>query len=79
MEIKATTRKWGNSIAVVIPRELVERERIEEDQSIVLTIERERPRAGVLFGKFPKLKKTPTQILKDEARSGWDSTSDRRR
>lgn len=77
MEIKATTRKWGNSIAVVIPREIVEKQSIAEDQEIVITIEKDKPEAGVLFGRFPKLKKTPTQQLKDEARAGWESRSDR--
>lgn len=78
MEIKATTRKWGNSIAVVIPREIVDKQRIKEDQEVVITVEKERPRAGVLFGRFPELKETPTQKLKDEARRGWESASDRK-
>ena len=79
MEIKATTRKWGNSIAVVIPKEIVEKQRIREDQEIVITVETKKPRAGVLFGRFPELSKTPTQQLKDEARKGWESASDRKR
>ena len=79
MEIKATTRKWGNSIAVVIPKEIVEKQRIKEDQEIVITVETERPKAGVLFGRFPELRKTTTQELKDEARYGWESAVDRKR
>ena len=79
MEIKATTRRWGNSIAVVIPKEIAEKQRIKEDQEIVITVETERPRAVVLFGRFPELKKTPTQELKHEARRGWESDSDRTR
>lgn len=79
MEIKATTRKWGNSIAVVIPKDVVDKERIKEDQEVVLTVENERPKAGVLFGRFPQLRKTPTQQLKNEARKGWRSELDRRR
>ena len=79
MDIKAVTRKWGNSIAVVIPKELVERQQIHEDEEIVIRVERMRPKAGVLFGRFPELKRTPTQQLKDDARRGWESASDRKR
>ncbi len=79
MQIKAVTRKWGNSIAVVIPKELVERQQIHEDEEIIIRVEKKRPRAGVLFGRFPELKITPTQQLKDEVRRGWESSSDRKR
>ena len=79
MDIKATTRKWGNSIAVVIPKELVESQHIHEDEEVTITVERKKPRAGELFGRFPELKKIPTQQLKDEARQGWETASDRRR
>lgn len=78
MEIKAITRKWGNSIAVVIPNEVVQRERIREDQEIVITLERKRPKAGVLFGFLKDWKKS-AQEIKDEARKGWFSGTDRER
>ncbi len=77
MEVKAITRKWGNSIAVVIPRDVAEKQHIKEDQEIVITIEKEKPRAGCLFGRFPELRKTSTQELKDEARRGWEGAADR--
>jgi len=78
MDIKAITRRWGNSIAVVIPREVLEEQRIREDEEIIIRVEKKRPKAGVMFGRFPELRKTPTQQLKDEARRGWESTSDRK-
>jgi len=78
MEIKAITRRWGNSIAVVIPREVLEEQRIREDEEIIIRVEKKRPKAGVMFGRFPELRKTPTQQLKDETRRGWESTSDRK-
>ena len=78
MEIKAITRKWGNSIAVVIPREVVERERIKEDQEVKISVEKKRPKAGVLFGFLKDWKKSGQEI-KDEMRRGWESASDRAR
>ena len=79
MEIKATTRRWGNSIAIVIPREFVEKERIKEDQTIVLTISQERPKAGDVFGLARGRLREPTQKIKDEMRQGWESASDKER
>jgi len=78
-QIKAIARKWGNSIAIVIPKEIVDKERIKEDEEIIIEVKKRRPKAGVLFGKFPQLKKWSTQELKDEARKGWESESDRQR
>tara|TARA_Y100000034_G_scaffold124581_1_gene172947 strand:- start:1017 stop:1259 length:243 start_codon:yes stop_codon:yes gene_type:complete len=79
MEIKTITRKWGNSIAVVIPRNIVDKQRIREDQEITITIERKRPKAGELFGKFPRRSTKTAQELKNEAREGWESDSDKER
>ena len=78
MEIRAITRKWGNSMAVILPKQLVDEQQLHANEEIVVRVERRRPKAGVLFGRFPQLKKTPTQELKDEARRGWESASDRR-
>ena len=38
MEIKAKTRKWGNSIGVLIPQGVVEEEKIKPNQEITLMI-----------------------------------------
>ena len=38
MEIKAMTRKWGNSIGILIPKEAVKREDIKPNQEITLMI-----------------------------------------
>ena len=79
MEMEVITRKWGNSIAVVIPRELVKKENIKENQEMKINLQKKRPKAGGLFGRFPELKKWSTQELKDEMRRGWLSKSDRER
>ena len=79
MEVKAITRKWGNSIAVVIPREIVDRQRIGEDEEIIITVQKKRPKAGVLFGFLKGKSKMTAQEMKDEARRGWTSRTDRER
>lgn len=79
MEIKVITRKWGNSIAVVIPRDIIDKEGIKEDEEIVVRVEKRRPLVGELFGKFPRKSKKSAQEIKDELRAGWLNASDRER
>lgn len=49
---EATLRRWGNSYAVRIPKELVERERLHEGQRVAfLPLRRPDPKAfGMLAG-----------------------------
>lgn len=79
MEIRTSTRKWGNSIAVIIPSNIVEKQRLRENQEIVVNFEAKRPLAGELFGKFPRTSSRTAQEIKDELREGWLSDSDRER
>ncbi len=70
MEIKTKARKWGNSIALILPKILVEANKIRENDELTVEIKR-RPLAGDLFGKFPRKSKRSAQEIKDEARKGW--------
>ncbi|MBI2045086.1 AbrB/MazE/SpoVT family DNA-binding domain-containing protein [Candidatus Pacearchaeota archaeon] len=79
MEIKAIAKKWGSSMGVIIPKEVVDAKKIKENDTIVIEV-KTRPLAGNLFGKFPRLtSKQTAQELKDELREGWLSDSDRER
>jgi len=78
MEVKTRARKWGSSLAVILPKAVVEARRIHENDSIIIEIKK-RPLAGELFGKFPRKSKQTAQEIKDEARRGWESDSDRER
>jgi len=74
MEIETLTRKWGNSIAVIIPSSIVEQEKLKENQEIIVKFEKKKPKkvkAGALFG-FLKDWKRPTDEILKEADKGWD-------
>ena len=75
MEIKAIAKKWGSSIGVIIPKEVVDAKKIKENDAIVIEV-KTRPLAGNLFGKFPRKSGKSTQEIKDELREGWLSDSD---
>ena len=71
MEIKTKTRKWGSSIAVILPKSLVDEKKIRENEEITIEV-KNRPLVGDLFGKFPRKSKRTAQEIKDEARKGWN-------
>ncbi|MBI4154892.1 hypothetical protein HY498_02290 [Candidatus Woesearchaeota archaeon] len=69
VEIETRARKWGDSIAVIIPREVVHEENIKQNDFLHIAIQKEYDLTD-LFGKL-KIKKTAQQ-LKDESRKGWE-------
>lgn len=77
-QIETLTRKWGNSIAVIIPADIVEKKHLKENEQVVVTVHKKRPIAGELWGLLKDWKR-PTQEIKDEMRKGWLSDSDRER
>ena len=38
LEIKAKTKKWGNSIGILIPKEAIRKENIKPDQEVTVLI-----------------------------------------
>ncbi len=67
--IKTLVRKWGDSVAIIIPKKLAEAKKIKPMDEIVITIEKESTLKD-LFGVW-KTNKT-AQELKDESREGWE-------
>ncbi|MFH1408424.1 MAG: AbrB/MazE/SpoVT family DNA-binding domain-containing protein [Nanoarchaeota archaeon] len=63
-------RKWGNSLGIILPKELVEQEGIEADDKVVVEVRRAR-RVRDFFGLLPQWK-VNTQKMKDELRKGWE-------
>ena len=72
MEIEVLTRRWGNSIAVIVPANIVEKENLKENEKVLFKIEKKRStKVKDLFGLLKNWKKPTEEILK-EAREGWD-------
>ena len=70
VETEVKTRKWGSSIGVVLPKELVDDIGIKPNETIRIDVKK-----GVkvkdVFGMFPRFSKKTAQQLKDEMRAGW--------
>ena len=68
MAIEVTVKKWGNSIGVILPKELVRKENLEENKKIIIEVVKE-ANLVKLFGSLKK--KISGQEFKDMVREGW--------
>ena len=72
MEMETTTRKWGNSMAIIIPSRIVEQQKLKENDKVVFSIEKKKAiKVKDIFGMLKGWKKPTEEIIK-EARKGWD-------
>lgn len=68
METEVVVKKWGSSFGVVLPKDLVRQENLEENDKIIIDVRREAD-LSKMFGSA-KLGVSGQQ-LKDLVRSGW--------
>lgn len=72
MEIETKTKKWGSSLGIIIPKEVVKKERLQEEQEIRINILSGKKTTGAdIFGKL-KFKK-PIMVLLDETDKDFES------
>jgi len=72
MSIEVKTKKWGNSVGLIIPSEVVARLNIRPEEKIVIEIEEKKENVlGEMFGTM-KSKKSAKQIVK-EVRKDFES------
>ena len=65
MEVKAKTKKWGNSIGIVIPKEAIRQESIKPNQEVTVLISAKPiTKAGDIFGTW-KFKKPTEQLMRE--------------
>ena len=70
-QFEAVTKKWGNSIGITIPSEVIKEEKIKpQDKIMVLVIKNYRKKLANIFGTL-KLKKE-TQRVMEEIDEGYD-------
>ena len=77
MAIEVKVKKWGNSMGVIIPSEVIEASNLRENDSICLTIVKKANFSDV-FGMI-KDRKMSGQAFKDMVRAGWESEEDKKR
>jgi antitoxin component of MazEF toxin-antitoxin module len=69
MQTKARLKRWGSSLGLVVPSDVVKRENLKEGEEVVVSIHKKNP----LMETFGTLRdwKADAQRVKDEARKGW--------
>ncbi|MDO8459498.1 MAG: hypothetical protein Q7S74_00145 [Nanoarchaeota archaeon] len=73
MSIEVKTKRWGNSIGVIIPNEAIERLNIKPEEDIIIEIEKKNNVLKEMFGKA-KFKKSAKKMIEDfrkENNSKW--------
>ena len=70
VEVECITKKWGSSIGVILPKDIIEKEHIAANEKIFLDIKKKH-KAKEFFGLLVGEWKKPAQELKDEMRKGW--------
>ncbi|MBI2137174.1 AbrB/MazE/SpoVT family DNA-binding domain-containing protein [Candidatus Woesearchaeota archaeon] len=69
METVAVVRKWGNSLGVTLPKELVERQNVREGDILSLPVVIKKASLRNVFGSIKTGESG--QKFKDRAREGW--------
>jgi antitoxin component of MazEF toxin-antitoxin module len=69
-EIECITKKWGSSLGIVIPNEIVKKERIKPNERIRVIVKKV-VLAKDIWGLAPFKKKESAQKIKDMLRKGW--------
>ena len=70
MAVEVKIRRWGNSLAVILLKELLDRKGIKENDGIVIEIVRESDLSHV-FGSIKK-RKLSGQEFKELVKEGWE-------
>ena len=69
MAIQAKIRRWGNSMAVIIPNRLIQERRFKENDEIIIEVVQKADISNN-FGLIKK-RKMSGQKFKDMVRKGW--------
>ena len=64
MEVIVKARKIGGSIVVLIPKKVVDKERISAEDTLKIKVEKT-DNLNFLWGKFTDIKKSTDQIMKE--------------
>ena len=67
--VQVKVKKWGNSMAVILPKEFIDKTNLKEHEKVYLDVIRKADLSSV-FGTL-KFKES-AQELKDIVRKGWN-------
>ena len=65
IEIKAKVKKWGNSLGIIIPTEIIKDEHIKPEQEVSIVINPKRFATGKDIAGTWKTKKSTHQLMRE--------------
>lgn len=67
MEITAKPKKWGNSVGVIIPKEVLEKEKITMNDELILHVEKkkDRERTALMKEGYLEMKEETRKVNKE--------------
>jgi antitoxin component of MazEF toxin-antitoxin module len=71
IEFEVILRKWGRSLGMVVPNDIVIKENLKEGSSIKVMVKNRYNPVKATFGKL-KLKESTDKIMREVDREGWD-------
>ena len=69
MAVEVVLKRWGNSMGVVLPKEMVEKEELKENQRVLIEVIKEADLTDI-FGTLKR--KMSGQEFKNMVRKGWE-------
>ena len=69
MEVECITKKWGSSIGVILPKDIITKDHIAVNEKIILNIKKKHT-ANEFFGLLSNWRR-PTEDIKKEMKKGW--------
>lgn len=70
IEVEVNVKEWGNSLGVILPRNLAKKEKIKSGDKIKMIIVKEQTDLSDIFGML-KDSKINSQKVKDDLRKEW--------
>ncbi len=71
MAIEVKVKRWGNSMGVILPKSLVEKGELKEDDNIMIEVVKVADLSDI-FGSIKK-RKLSGQKAKDLMKEGWEN------
>ena len=69
MAVQVNLKRWGNSLAVIVPSKIIEEKNLKENDAIFVEVVKKADLSKI-FGTIKK-RKMPGQEFKDMVREGW--------
>ena len=71
IEVESKLRRWGRSIGLVVPKKIVETEKLKEGDSVKLVLAKKSNVLKEVFGTL-RFKRSTDEILSESDKEAWD-------